>query len=72
MNTTIPNYYLAISSASYDFYAFTETWLSTTTLSSQIFGTEYEVFRCDRSAANSCKDSEVSFLPSAPVSSHAN
>lgn len=57
MNTSVANYALAISSASYDLYAFTETWLTTATLSSQIFGPEYEVFRGDRTAYNSCKES---------------
>ncbi|XP_038117203.1 uncharacterized protein LOC119769299 [Culex quinquefasciatus] len=57
INTTIANYALAISSASYDLYAITETWLTSATLSSQIFGPEYEVFRGDRTASNSCKGS---------------
>lgn len=36
-------------------YAFTETWLTADTLSSQLFGPEYEVFRSDRTSVNSDK-----------------
>ena len=57
MNTTVANYASAISDASYDMYAFTETWLNDSTLSHQIFGPEYDVIRLDRSSANSDKRS---------------
>lgn len=57
MNTKISNYASAISDASYDFYAFTETWLNDDTLSYQIFGLEFDVIRLDRTSANSDKRS---------------
>lgn len=55
MNTSIAEYYLACSDASYDFIALTETWLNSNTLSKQIFGHFYTVYRQDRSVVNSNK-----------------
>lgn len=46
---------LACSDASYDLIAFTETWLDAGTLSKQIFGDSYVVYREDRNELNSCK-----------------
>lgn len=55
MNTTLAKYLLACSDATYDVIALVETWLSDNTLSQQIFGPTYSVFRCDRSVSNSVK-----------------
>ncbi|XP_055522759.1 uncharacterized protein LOC129716939 [Wyeomyia smithii] len=55
MNTSIEEYFLACSDESYDVIVFTETWLNDRTLSSQIFGDNYDVFRTDRCPLNSTK-----------------
>lgn len=55
MNGNINDYFHASSGEFFDFVALTETWLKEQTLSSQIFGPEYEVFRCDRGPENSKK-----------------
>lgn len=55
MNTSIYDYCLACSDSSYDIFAFTETWLNDNTLSQQIFGPSYVVYRLDRSRQNSNK-----------------
>lgn len=57
MNSSLSDYRLACSDAAYDVYAFTETWLTENTLSHQIFGNEYSVFRTDRSQQTSSKNS---------------
>ncbi|XP_055589122.1 uncharacterized protein LOC129741420 [Uranotaenia lowii] len=57
INSCLTDYLLATSCSCYDVIAFTETWLNDRTLSSQIFGPDYAVFRCDRSARNSKKSS---------------
>ncbi|XP_038122448.1 uncharacterized protein LOC119771121 [Culex quinquefasciatus] len=48
MNTRALEYCLACSAVSYDVIAVTETWLKASTLSTQVFGNGYEVFRGDR------------------------
>lgn len=48
---------MACSDASYDIYAFTETWLNSNTVSRQIFGMDFSVYRTDRSRATSPKNS---------------
>ncbi|XP_058840551.1 uncharacterized protein LOC131696040 [Topomyia yanbarensis] len=55
INSIVEQYRLAVSDKSFDIIVFVETWLNDDTLSSQVFGTEYEVFRCDRSPSNSRK-----------------
>ncbi|XP_055604713.1 uncharacterized protein LOC129752946 [Uranotaenia lowii] len=53
VNSCLVDYLLATSCSCYEFIAFTETWLNDRTLSSQIIGPGYVVFRCDRSPLNS-------------------
>ncbi|XP_055523037.1 uncharacterized protein LOC129717209 [Wyeomyia smithii] len=55
MITSIEEYLLACSDESYDVIVFTETWLNDRTLSCQIFGDNYDVFRTDRCPLNSTK-----------------
>ncbi|XP_058821205.1 uncharacterized protein LOC131683342 isoform X1 [Topomyia yanbarensis] len=55
INSTVEEYRLAVSDNSFDIIVFVETWLNDDTLSSQVFGTGYEVFRCDRNLRNSRK-----------------
>ncbi|XP_058445661.1 uncharacterized protein LOC131426915 [Malaya genurostris] len=55
MNTCLTDYLLACSDECFDIIALTETWLSDSTLSTQAFGTNYEVFRGDRNPCNSSK-----------------
>ncbi|XP_055604318.1 uncharacterized protein LOC129752570 [Uranotaenia lowii] len=55
VNSCLIDYLLATSCSCYDVIAFTETWLNDRTLSSQIIGPDYAVFRCDRSPRNSKK-----------------
>ncbi|XP_055543788.1 uncharacterized protein LOC129729304 [Wyeomyia smithii] len=55
MNSNIDDYLLAFSDSHYDFIALTETWLDDRTLTSHLFGAEYEGFRCDRGPQNSQK-----------------
>lgn len=55
MNTSLTDYRLACSDTAYDIYAFTETWLSSATPSSAIFGQAYSVYRADRSPLTSSK-----------------
>ncbi|XP_055604065.1 uncharacterized protein LOC129752302 [Uranotaenia lowii] len=57
INSCLSDYLLATSCSCYDVIAFTETWLNDCTLSGQIFGPDYSVFCCDRSARNSKKSS---------------
>lgn len=57
INTRISEYRLACSDSCYYAYAMTETWLNEDTRSNQIFGPNYNVFRLDRNANNSCKKS---------------
>ena len=49
------DYLLAASDDCYDIIVLNETWLDSRTLSHQVFGPEFEVFRCDRGPANSRK-----------------
>ncbi|XP_062542037.1 uncharacterized protein LOC134210028 [Armigeres subalbatus] len=63
---------LAISDLSYDIIILTETWLDSRTLSSQIFGNDYEVFRCDRSADNSQKATGGGVLVAVNKKLHSN
>ena len=55
MNTSIQDYLVACADSSYELIVLTETWLDDRTRSQQIFGPNYDVFRCDRSANNSRK-----------------
>lgn len=55
MNCDVDKFLLATSDDCYDVIVLTETWLDSRTFSSQVFGTEYEVFRCDRGPRNSRK-----------------
>ncbi|XP_053698992.1 uncharacterized protein LOC128745962 [Sabethes cyaneus] len=55
MNASVHDYLLACVDSPYDIIVLTETWLDERTSSTQIFGPNYEVFRCDRSAHNSRK-----------------
>lgn len=55
INTRISDYLLASSDSSYDAIALCETWLNGETISNQIFGTIYNVFRLDRNTNNSKK-----------------
>ncbi|XP_053681644.1 uncharacterized protein LOC128732421 [Sabethes cyaneus] len=55
MNTSVPDYLLACADSPYEIIVLTETWLDNRTCSRQIFGPNYEVFRCDRSVLNSRK-----------------
>ncbi|XP_055590275.1 uncharacterized protein LOC129742401 [Uranotaenia lowii] len=55
INSCVTDYLLATSCSCYDIITFTETWLNDHTLSNQIFGSDYSVFRCDRSSRNSRK-----------------
>lgn len=57
LNCCVDEYLIACSDESYDVIVFTETWLNDRTLSSQIFGSNYDVFRTDRSPNNSLKSS---------------
>ncbi|XP_055589490.1 uncharacterized protein LOC129741736 [Uranotaenia lowii] len=45
--------FVATSELGYEIYSFTETWLDSSVPSSQLFGSDYNVFRCDRSSVNS-------------------
>ncbi|XP_055612569.1 uncharacterized protein LOC129759187 [Uranotaenia lowii] len=55
INSCVSDYLLASSCSCYDISALTETWLSDRTLSSQVFSSDYTVFRCDRGPNNSTK-----------------
>ncbi|XP_053685949.1 uncharacterized protein LOC128735493 [Sabethes cyaneus] len=55
MNSHVEEYRLAVSDRCYDVIALCETWLDSRTVSSQVFGSDYEVFRCDRNPNNSRK-----------------
>ena len=55
MNTRVNDYYLASSDDTHDIIALGESWLTDRTVSTQVFGHTYEVFRCDRSTKNSKK-----------------
>ncbi|XP_055620845.1 uncharacterized protein LOC129765043 isoform X2 [Toxorhynchites rutilus septentrionalis] len=59
INTCISDYLLACSDYFdiYDIIALTETWLDNRTLSNQVCGQNYEVFRTDRNQFNSNKSS---------------
>lgn len=57
LNTSVEDYRLAVSDGCYDIIVLIETWLDSRTLSSQVFGSDYEVFRCDRNSNNSSKSS---------------
>ncbi|XP_055585114.1 uncharacterized protein LOC129737966 [Uranotaenia lowii] len=52
INSCVTDYLLATSCSCYDIMTFTETWLNDHTLSDQIFGSDYSVFRCDRRPRN--------------------
>ncbi|XP_055613767.1 uncharacterized protein LOC129760192 [Uranotaenia lowii] len=53
INSCVNEYLLATSCSSYDIVAFTETWLNDRTLTSQVFSSDYTVFRRDRGPHNS-------------------
>ncbi|XP_053698487.1 uncharacterized protein LOC128745436 [Sabethes cyaneus] len=55
MNSNVNDYFLAASEECYDIIVLTETWLGPRTHSCQVFGPEFEVFRCDRGPGNSRK-----------------
>ncbi|XP_055523057.1 uncharacterized protein LOC129717226 [Wyeomyia smithii] len=55
MNSVVDDIRVAVSDLCYDIIVLTETWLDSRTLSRQVFGNNYEVFRCDRNAENSRK-----------------
>ena len=55
MNSVVDDFRVAVSDLCYDIIVLTETWLDSRTLSRQVFGNNYEVFRCDRNAENSRK-----------------
>lgn len=55
MNSFVNDYRLAVSDSCFDIIVLSETWLDSRTLSSQVFGSHYEVFRCDRNPDNSRK-----------------
>lgn len=56
INTCIAKYKLACSDAAYDFYAFTETWFKSDTLSCLLFDNSYTVYRKDRDKLTSPKE----------------
>ncbi|XP_055604798.1 uncharacterized protein LOC129753030 [Uranotaenia lowii] len=47
--------FVSTSEFCYDIYAFTETWLDSSVPSSQLFCSDYTVFRCDRNRSNSSR-----------------
>ncbi|XP_055605590.1 uncharacterized protein LOC129753768 [Uranotaenia lowii] len=53
LKSKIAECFVATSELGYEIYAFTETWLNSSVPSSQLFCSDYNVFRCDRSNANS-------------------
>lgn len=55
LRSKIDSFFLAISELDYDVIVLSETWLDDCILSSQLFGSNYSVFRTDRSALNSDK-----------------
>ncbi|XP_055604703.1 uncharacterized protein LOC129752937 [Uranotaenia lowii] len=55
INSCVNEYLLAASCSSYDIVTFTETWLNDRTLTSQVFSSDYTVFRRDRDPHNSTK-----------------
>ncbi|XP_055645595.1 uncharacterized protein LOC129782425 [Toxorhynchites rutilus septentrionalis] len=55
ININVDDIRLAVSDQCYNIVVLTETWLDSRTLSHQMFGKDYEVFRCDRNADNSRK-----------------
>ncbi|XP_055632454.1 uncharacterized protein LOC129772945 [Toxorhynchites rutilus septentrionalis] len=55
INRNVDDFRLSVSDQCYDIVVLTETWLDSRTLSHQMFGEDYEVFRCDRNADNSRK-----------------
>ncbi|XP_055527459.1 uncharacterized protein LOC129720074 [Wyeomyia smithii] len=55
LRTKIDDLFLAASECSYDVIILTETGLNNDINDLQLFGTAYNVFRCDRSPQNSCK-----------------
>lgn len=55
MNSNVEDYRISVSDRCYNIIALTETWLDSRTISNQVFGSEYEVFRCDRNPRNSRK-----------------
>ncbi|XP_058837086.1 uncharacterized protein LOC131693350 [Topomyia yanbarensis] len=57
LNSSTDSYLLATTGCCYDVIALTETWLNNRTLSHQVFGSTFDVFRCDRNALNSRKTS---------------
>ncbi|XP_055584999.1 uncharacterized protein LOC129761015 [Uranotaenia lowii] len=71
LNSCIADYLLASSCSCYDVVAFTETWLNDRTISSQIFGPDYVVFRCDRSPRNSKKNTGGGVLIAVKSNFHA-
>ncbi|XP_055642698.1 uncharacterized protein LOC129779317 [Toxorhynchites rutilus septentrionalis] len=57
LNSRLNEYRHACSDGWYDIIALTETWLDDRTLSNQVCGQNYEVFRTDRNHLNSTKSS---------------
>lgn len=55
LNSKIKDFSLSIISADYDVVALTEAWLKSSTLSTELFGNNYFVYRCDRFSSNSEK-----------------
>ncbi|XP_055585037.1 uncharacterized protein LOC129737895 [Uranotaenia lowii] len=55
INSCVNEYLLASSCCCHDVIALTETWLNARTFTSQVFSSDYVVFRCDRGPSNSLK-----------------
>ncbi|XP_058448683.1 uncharacterized protein LOC131428655 [Malaya genurostris] len=55
VNTCIDDYRLACADDCYDIIALSETWLNENTISVLGYGSNYEIFRTDRSSHNSSK-----------------
>lgn len=55
LRTKIDVFFLATNDCNFDIIIFTETVLNDSINDVQLFGTVFNVFRCDRSASNSCK-----------------
>lgn len=55
LRTKIDELFLATSDCNHDIIILTETGLNDCIYDAQLFGTTFNVFRCDRSASNSCK-----------------
>lgn len=55
LRSKIKDCFLAISGCDYDVIVFTETWLCDNINNCELFGSNYIVYKCDRSSLNSTK-----------------